>query len=117
VYQFPAGFLAGANFIYQTGRPYARLARVSGLGIPTTIYAERNDGSRTVSDQYVLDLRLQKDFSFGSAHFALFADILNALNDDAYEDVQDRVGTSENFGLGTEYIPPRRVMLGAKVRF
>jgi hypothetical protein len=118
VYQFPAGFLAGANFIYTTGRPYARLARVSDLGIPTVIFAERNDGSRTVSDQYVLDLRLQKDFALGGgAHFALFADLLNALNDDAFEDVQDRIGTSENFGLGTEYIPPRRLMVGAKLRF
>jgi hypothetical protein len=117
VYQFPAGFLAGANFIYQTGRPYARLARVPDLGIPTTIYAERNDGSRTVSDQYILDLRVQKDFKFGAASFALFADVLNALNDDAFEDVQDRVGTSDNFGLGTEYIAPRRLMVGAKVRF
>jgi carboxypeptidase family protein/TonB-dependent receptor-like protein len=119
VYQFPAGFLAGANFIYQSGRPWARLLRVGDIvGIPTTIYAERNDGSRTVSDQYVLDLRLQKDFSLGGgAHFAVFADVLNALNDDAYEDIQDRVGTSENFALGTEYITPRRVMIGAKLRF
>jgi hypothetical protein len=117
MYQFPAGFLAGANFIYQTGRPYARLARVPDLGIPTTIYAETNDGSRKVSDQYILDLRVQKDFRFGAASFAVFADVLNALNDDAFEDVQDRVGTSENFGLGTEYIAPRRVMVGAKLRF
>jgi hypothetical protein len=117
VYQFPAGFLAGANFVYQTGRPYARLARVSGLGIPTIIFAERNDGSRKVSDQYILDLRLQKDFSLGAAHFAVFADVLNALNDDAFEDVQDRVGTSDNFGLGTEFMPPRRLMVGAKLRF
>jgi hypothetical protein len=118
VYQFPAGFLAGANFTYQSGRPYARLARVTGLGIPTTIFAERNDGTRKVSDQYVLDVRLQKDFALGgNAHFAVFADLLNALNDDAFEDVQDRIGTSENFGLGTEYIPPRRLMVGAKLRF
>jgi hypothetical protein len=119
VYQFPAGFLAGANFTYQSGRPWGRLVRVSDLvGIPTTIYAERIDGSRTVPDQYLLDLRLQKDFSVGGgAHFAVFADVLNVLNDDAYEDIQDRLGTSENFGLGTEYMPPRRVMVGAKLRF
>lgn len=118
VYQLPAGFLAGANFTYQDGRPYARLARVTGLGIPTTILLERIDGSRTVSDQYVLDLRLQKEFRLGgNANVAFFADALNALNSDAYEDLQDRLGTSDNFGLGTEYIYPRRIMVGAKLRF
>ena len=119
VYQFPAGFLAGANFTYQDGRPFGRLVRISdAVGIPTTIYAERIDGSRTVSNQKILDLRLQKEFKLGgTANIAFFADILNTLNDDAYEDVQDRLGTSDSFGLGTEYVPPRRVMLGAKLRF
>jgi hypothetical protein len=119
VYQFPAGFLAGANFTYQDGRPFGRLVRISdAVGIPTTIYAEPIDGSRTVSDQYILDLRLQKEFKLGgTANIAFFVDVLNTLNDDAYEDVQDRLGTSENFGLGTEYVPPRRAMIGAKLRF
>jgi hypothetical protein len=119
VYQFPAGFLAGANFTYQSGRPWGRLVRVSNIvGIPTTIYAERIDGSRTVADQYLLDLRLQKEFKLGgTANVAFFADVLNVLNDDSFEDLQDRLGTSENFGLPTEYIYPRRVMIGAKLRF
>jgi hypothetical protein len=119
VYQFPAGFLAGANFTYQDGRPFGRLVRITNaVGIPTTIYADRIDGSRTVSNQKILDLRLQKEFKLGgTANIAFFADILNTLNDDAYEDVQDRLGTSDSFGLGTEYVPPRRVMLGAKLRF
>jgi hypothetical protein len=117
VYQFPAGFLAGANFVYQSGRPWARLIRTD-LGIPTTLLVERLDGTRTVADQYMLDLRLQKDFGLGgNAHLAFFADVLNALNNDAYEDLQGRLGTSDAFGLGTEYMTPRRVMVGAKLRF
>jgi hypothetical protein len=119
VYQFPAGFLAGANFTYQSGRPWGRLVRVSNIvGIPTTIYAERIDGRRTVANQYLLDLRLQKEFKLGgTANVAFFADVLNTLNNDSFEDLQDRLGTSENFGLPTEYIYPRRVMVGAKLRF
>jgi hypothetical protein len=119
VYQFPAGFLAGANFTYQNGRPFGRLVRINSVvGIPTTIYAEPIDGSRTVANQKLLDLRLQKEFKLGgTANVAVFADVLNALNDDAYEDVQDRLGTSENFAAPTVYIYPRRVMLGAKLRF
>jgi hypothetical protein len=119
VYQFPAGFLAGANFTYQDGRAFGRLVRISDLvGITTTIYAEPLDRSRTVPSQTLLDLRLQKEFKLGgTANVAVFADVLNALNDDAYEDVQDRLGTSDNFGAPTEFIPPRRVMVGAKFRF
>jgi hypothetical protein len=117
VYQFPVGFLAGVNFTYQSGRPWGRLVRTD-LGVPTVILAEKLDGSRTVSDQYLLDVRLQKDFGLGGgAHLAFFADVLNALNNDAYEDLQGRLGTSSSFTLGTEYIYPRRVMIGAKFRF
>ena len=118
VYQFPMGFLAGANFNMQAGRPYGRILRVSGLGIPTTILTEKVDGSRKVPNQAVLDLRLQKEFGLGGgANVAIFADVLNALNEDAHEDVQDRIGTSENFGAPTEFLYPRRVMVGAKLRF
>ncbi len=119
VYQFPAGFLAGANFTYQDGRPFGRLLRVGDFtGIPTVINAEPLDGSRTVSNQFTLDLRLQKEFKLGgTANVAFFADVLNTLNDDAYEDVQDRLGTSDNYGAPTEYVTPRRVMVGAKLRF
>ena len=94
VYQFPAGFLAGANLLYQDGRPFGRLVRINDVvGIPTTIYAEPIDGSRTVPSQFILDLRLQKEFKLGgSANVALFADVLNMFNEDAYEDVQDRLG-------------------------
>ncbi|HEY7412675.1 MAG TPA: TonB-dependent receptor [Vicinamibacteria bacterium] len=118
VYQFPAGFLAGVNFTHQSGRPYTRLLRVGDLGIPTVINAEPIDGSRSVSKQNVFDLRLQKDFKLGGeASIALFADVLNLFNDDAHEDVLDRLGTSENFEAPTEFIYPRRVMLGAKFHF
>jgi hypothetical protein len=118
VYQLPAGFLVGANFLHQSGRPYTRLVRVPDLGISTTINAERIDGSRKVVNQNVLDLRIQKEFGLGGqANFGLFVDVLNALNDDAFEDLLDRLGTSENFAQPTEFVYPRRVMLGAKLRF
>jgi hypothetical protein len=123
VYQLPAGFLIGANYTYQQGRPWARLVRPDrdediDLGLPTTFLAEKLDGSRRVKSWNTLDLRVQKEFSLSKdAAVAVFADALNLTNNDAYDGIQDRVGTSDAFGLPSDFILPRRVMLGAKFRF
>jgi hypothetical protein len=118
VYELPKGFLVGVNYLYQSGRPWARLVRVPGLGISTTILTEKIDGSRKVSNQSILDLKAQWEFSLGGpAKMAVFADVLNLTNESAFEGVLDRLGTSDNFGLPTEFIYPRRVMVGAKFRF
>jgi outer membrane receptor protein involved in Fe transport len=120
VYELPHGFLLGANYSHQTGRPWARLVDVSSLvGIPKSEQlAEQLDGSRRLKSSDVLDLRMQKQFTLGKeAKLGLFADLLNAFNNDAYDSVQDRLGTSAAFGLPTAFIPPRRLMLGAKFTF
>jgi hypothetical protein len=120
VYQAPAGFLLGANFTYQSGLPWGRTIRVTqpDLGLSTTIRAERLEGDRRVADWTILDLRVQKEFSLGGeASVAVFGDLLNSLNDDAYENVESTLGTAENFGRPSRFIFPRRLMLGAKLRF
>jgi hypothetical protein len=118
VYELPAGFLVGANYTYQSGRPWARTARVSDLGLPTTILAEPIDGSRRVQSWNLLDLRLQKSFKLGGgSDIALFADVLNTFNDNANENVLDRRGASDNFAIPSRILLPRRMMVGAKFRF
>jgi outer membrane receptor protein involved in Fe transport len=119
VWELPAGFLIGANYTWQSGRPWARQVRISDLtGITTTILAEPLDGSRRVSNWNVLDLRFQKEFRLGEqVNVAVFGDLLNTFNDDATEDVESRLGTADNFGVPSRYLPPRRLMLGAKLRF
>jgi hypothetical protein len=120
VYQFPKGFLVGLNFNHQKGRPYGRLVQLPAelVGLPTNILAERLDGSRRVGTWNVLDLRVQKEFALsGAARLALFADGLNVTNDDASDGVGSRLGTSEGFGVPTDFILPRRLMLGAKLSF
>ena len=42
---------------------------------------------------------------------------LNLLNDDAYENVGSRLGTSDSYALPTQFILPRRFLLGAKLKF
>jgi hypothetical protein len=118
VYELPKGFLVGANFTYQSGRPWARQVRVPDLNVTTTIYAEPLNGDRRVDSWSILDVRLQKEFRLGGqANLALFADGLNLLNDDANESVLSRLGTSSTFGVPSRFVLPRRLMVGAKFRF
>jgi len=120
VYELPAGFLVGANYNFQSGRPWARRIRVPDTGLTSEINAEVKDGSRRVSDWNVLDFRLSKRFNLtgsGDANVTLFADVLNVFNDDANEDLLSRLGTSSSFGVPAQFLLPRRVMVGGKLTF
>jgi len=118
VYQAPWGLLLGANLTFQSGVPWGRTIRVPGLGLSTTIRAEEINGDRRVADWKLVDLRVQKEFNLGgSANLAVFGDLLNTLNDDANENVESTLGTASNFGVPSRIILPRRLMLGAKLRF
>jgi hypothetical protein len=119
VYEAPLGFHFGLNFVHQTGRPWSRQVRVGDVvGIPTTILAEPITGDRRVTDWNIFDLSAQKNIKLGAkAELDLFAYFLNLTNSTVFEDVLDRRGTSDTFGLGTSYFPPRRIMLGAHFRF
>jgi hypothetical protein len=120
VYELPKGFLVGLNYTYQQGRPWGRLVQLPEdlVSLPTQILAEPIDGSRRVASWNLLDVRAQKEFKLGKdASFGLFLDALNLLNDDAHDDVGSRLGTSDAFGQPAFYVLPRRLMLGAKLRF
>lgn len=120
IYMLPHGFLVGANYTYQQGRPWARVVQVPDelVNIPAQVLAERINGSRRVGTWNLLDLRLQKEFALGkSAGFAVLLDGLNVMNDDGYDGVGSRLGTSDSFGLPTDFVLPRRLMVGAKLRF
>jgi hypothetical protein len=112
--------LAG-NYQYQSGRPWAREVRfansVLGLGTTRVLYEPFNDDQR-VDPINQLDVRLEKALSFGgSVEGAVFGDFLNAFNNGAAQSVLDRRSTSGNFGIPSSFVPPRRLMLGAKFRF
>jgi Carboxypeptidase regulatory-like domain/TonB-dependent Receptor Plug Domain len=120
MYQLPYGFLVSTNIQHQTGRPWARQIKVSGLGFaaPPTIYMEPLDGSRRLPSLNIVDMRVQKSIPLNRGLQAdLFADILNLTNSTAPESVISRLGTSKAFGAPTSFQYPRRVMLGAKIRF
>ncbi len=120
VYQLPYGFLTSANLSYRSGGNLVRRFPASGatnLGRTTILLEERGENGRLPSVT-LLDLRLQKDFNLGAnARISLIADIFNALNDDSYQTVQSTIVTSSAFNLPDSFVDPRRIMLGAKLKF
>jgi hypothetical protein len=118
LYEAPYDILFGVNFTHQDGRLYGRQARVPGLGITTTIWAEPLDGRRRVADWNTIDLRVQKDFTLsGNAKIGVFGDFLNLTNTDANESIGSQNGAASNFAVPARFLYPRRLVLGGKVRF
>ena len=121
VFELPHGFLIGANYLFQSGRAWARRARVEGLNFPTAveINIEERDGNRRVPSQSILDLRAQKSFKLtGQVQFRLFLDALNVFNTGTNEGVLSRfVDVEEDFNVPSDFLFPRRLMLGAKLTF
>jgi hypothetical protein len=121
IYGLPWGVTVSANVQHQTGRPWARQIRVSGLGFPAspTIYVEPLDGSQRLPNLDIIDMRLQKSFDFphSTMRADFYVDALNLTNNDTSENVGSRLGTSSSFGLPTSFILPRRAMIGVRFRF
>jgi hypothetical protein len=121
VYNLPWGFMVGANVQHQTGRLWSRQLRVGGLGFTSSpfILMEPNTGDRRVADWNLIDMRIEKAFKLDSrgTNAAVFGDILNLTNSDANESIGSRDARSANFGLPTRFVNPRRLMIGAKIRF
>ncbi len=120
LYQFPHDFILALNYLGQSGKAWPRQIRVSAdiTGIRSDINAEKRDGSRRVDNWHILDVRLQKRFQIGDrTRVAAFFDLLNALNSGANEDVLSQRGTTGSFGVRSNFLPPRRIMLGVKLNF
>jgi hypothetical protein len=122
IYKLPYGFLVSGNLQHQTGRPWARQVRVPGTNFPSrpTIYMEPLDGSRRVPNLDLIDARVQKSIPLGPKGLLLdlFLDALNLTNTDASENVLSRRGDQPtSFGVPARYVYPRRLQLGARIKF
>jgi hypothetical protein len=82
---------------------------------------EANTGDRRVPDVNLLDLRVQKSFALtrSGTRLDVFLDGLNMTNSDSSESVASQLGTAAvtAFGVPTRYTYPRRLQLGAKIRW
>jgi len=121
LYDAPFGITFGVNYTHQDGRPWARQVQIRGLGeFPArpTVYMEQITGDRRVPAWDLIDMRIEKDFALGNGVRAgAFADLLNLTNSDASQGIGSRLGTSTNFAVPTTYLPPRRMMVGLKLKF
>jgi len=110
-----AGVSVGANLQYFSGKPWAATAQVALSQGDQRILVEPR-GSRRLSSQSLLDLRVSKKVSVRPmGQIELLADVLNVLNDTAAENLATDNLLSPNFGQPTIFIDPRRAMLSVRL--
>jgi hypothetical protein len=113
------GFAIAANLQHYSGKPYAPFAQVTlPQGVQRILLEPR--GSRRLSSQTLLDLRLSKPLRFGIARVELFIDVLNLLNDMAEESLTTETLLTPTvvnaaFGQPASFVDPRRAMFGARL--
>ena len=118
MFQLGWNMTLATNYGYQSGRPWGREVRFNGLVPGATRVFYNPLGDQRVDALNQLDVRLEKALSFGrGAEGAIFGDLLNVMNSDAAQSVLDRRATTTNYGIGSSFVLPRRLMLGAKFRF
>jgi hypothetical protein len=110
-----SGFVVATNFQHFTGKPWAATTRVSLPQGDQRILLEP-PGSRRLSSQSLLDLRVSKTIRLGStARVDLAIDLLNMLNDTAEEALATDNRFSPTFGQPSVFMNPRRAMLSARL--
>jgi hypothetical protein len=108
------GMVVSANFQQFSGKPWAATTQVSLPQGDQRILIETR-GSRRLSSQSLLDLRVSKTFAFGTGRVEVLFDVLNLLNDTAGEALASDNLFSSNFGQPTVFMDPRRAMLGVRM--
>ena len=110
------GVLVGANFQHLTGQPWAAFANVRlPQGLIGILVETR--GTRRLSAQSLLDLRVSKIFRFGRKGKFEFLAELNLLNDSAEVGLVSSNYFSPNLGKGQLFVDPLRAMIGVKFSF
>jgi hypothetical protein len=107
------GLMVSASFQYFSGKPWAASALLDlNQGQQRVLLEPR--GSRRLSSQSLLDLRLSRSFGAGRAsRIELLLDVLNALNDAGEEglatDVQvtEKTAANPGFAQPTVFMDPR----------
>jgi len=111
-----SGFAFAASLQVSSGKPWAATAQVSlPQNTEQRILVEPR-GSRRLSPQTLLDLRVSRTIAVGRiGRIELLLDVLNALNDTAEEGIATDNLFSVNFGQPAVFVDPRRAMIGVRV--
>ena len=87
---------------------------VAGAGQPADYAGDAR--TRRLSAQSLLDLRISKTVALPKAGTVdVLFDVLNLLNDTAEEAIQSDNLTAATFGRATQFMDPRRVMIGVRL--
>jgi hypothetical protein len=109
------GFVLAANVQHFSGKPWAASAQITLPQSDQRILLEPR-GSRRLSPQTLVDLRLSRAISLGgSTRVELLVDVLNAFNDTAEEGLVTDNLYSPTFGQSVSFIDPRRAMIGVRL--
>jgi hypothetical protein len=108
------GLVVAGNAQYFSGKPWAATAQVSLPQGDQRILLEPR-GSRRLSSQTLVDLRVSRSFTIGVTRVELLVDVLNALDDTAEERLATDNYFSPTFGQPSAFVDPRRVMLGVRL--
>jgi hypothetical protein len=109
------GFVVGANLQYFSGKPWAATAQIALPQGDQRVLLEPR-GSRRLSSQSILDLRVSRAIHTGGfGRVELLLDVLNALNDTAEEALATDNLFSPNFKQPTVFMDPRRAMLAVRL--
>jgi len=109
------GFVVAGNVQILSGKPWAASTQIALPQGDTRVLLEPR-GSRRLSSQALVDVRLSRSVPCGSVgRLELLVDVLNALNRTTGEGLASDNFYSANFGQPTVFIDPRRVMLGARL--
>ena len=109
------GLVFAVNLQHYSGKPWAASAQVALPQGDQRILLEQR-GSRRLSSQSLLDMRLSRTIAVGGrGRIELLVDVLNVLNDTAEEGIATDNRYSPNFGQPTVFLDPRRVMLSVRL--
>jgi hypothetical protein len=109
------GLVVAANLQIFSGKPWASTAQVVLPQGDQRIMLEPR-GSRRLSSQSLLDVRVSRTIHFrGARSIELLLDVLNALDDTAQEGLASDNLFSATFGQPTSFMDPRRAMLGVRL--
>jgi len=101
----------------QSGRPYARQARLPVAGSPVAIMEPSSDSQRHPF-QYLWDIGVGKRFNIGgSGELNLGVQVLNVLNNNATDWFETVVLNEGDDFIPNTWIKPRRIMLRAGINF
>ena len=115
VVHLPWSLLVAANLQHFSGKPWAATTQETLPQGSRRVLLESR-GSRRLSPQSLLDVRISKTVTLGNGvKVDLSFDVLNVLNDAAEESLVSDNLFSETFSRGSRFMDPRRAMLGVRL--